>query len=82
MTISIQLSSRLQAQLIAYCHIHQLSENQAIEQALLRLLDESRKPTAYELGADGFGADQTTTGDIARNSKGLLREHFRGSSAC
>jgi hypothetical protein len=29
---------------------------------------------AYELGKAGFGADETHAGDIARNSKQLLRQ--------
>lgn len=37
-------------------------------------------PTAYELGIDGFGADQTHSGDIARNSQRLLREWFCAST--
>lgn len=37
---------------------------------------DDRSPTAYELGIEGFGADLTHSGDIAKNSQRLLREHF------
>jgi hypothetical protein len=51
----------------------------AIKQTLERLLSESGdKPSAYELGRADFGADRTAQRDVARNTKRLLRERFRG----
>ena len=81
MTIAIELPKLLHQRLAAYCRAHELTEDQAIEQALLQLLNETEEPTAYDLGADGFGSDQTNCGDIARNSKRILRERFRDPSA-
>ena len=81
MTLSIQLPTILQERLTAYCRTHGVSEVQAIEQAITHLLDEVAAPTPYDLGVLGFGADQTKSGNIAQNSKRMLRERFRDSSA-
>jgi len=81
MSLSTRLPTILQERLAAYCQSHGLSEDQAIEQAIRQLLGDTAQPTAYDLGAEGFGADRTNSGDIARNSKKLLREHFRAPSA-
>ena len=52
-----------------------------MKEALERLLAESSgQATPYELGKDGFGADETQRGSIARNTKRLIRERFRGKA--
>jgi hypothetical protein len=81
MTLSIRLPTSLVERLAAYCRTHKVSENQAVEQAIRQLLGDTTEPAPYDLGAEGFGADQTRSGDIARNSKKLLRERFREPSA-
>ena len=80
MNLSIELPQALNEQLASYCHAHGLTENEAVEYALHQFLKNSALPTPYDLGAEGFGADHTHSGDIARNSQRLLRERFRAST--
>ena len=77
MNLSIELPKTLEEQLTSYCHTHGITENEAVQRALHQLLDYSTSPTPYELGAEGFGADLTHSGDIARNSQRLLRKLTR-----
>lgn len=80
MNLSIDLPKILEEQLVSYCHAHGITENEVVQRALYRLLNDSLSPTPYELGTEGFGADHTHSGDIARNTKHLLRERFRASA--
>ncbi len=81
MTLSIRLPHPVEQALNSYCASHAVSPDEAIEQALAWFLSEQTPPpNAYELGQAGFGADETHAGDIARNSKQLLRQKFRGES--
>lgn len=73
MNISIELPKVLEERLVSYCHTYGITENEAVQCALHRLLNDSLLPTPYELGVEGFGADLTHSGDIARNSQRLLR---------
>jgi len=74
MSLSIQLPDNLEQQLTIYCQQHHLSKNETIRLALERLLSMANKPlTHYELGKDGFGSDQTHEGDIAQQTKDLLK---------
>ena len=78
MSLSIQLPDNLEQQLSAYCQEHHLSINETIGLALERLLTSPNKPLSpYQLGKDGFGADQSHEGDIAQHSKELLKARFR-----
>ena len=82
MTLSIHLPQPMEQALNSYCANHAISKDQAIEQALDQFLSaQDQTPNAYELGKAGFGADQTHAGNIARNSKQLLRLKFRGEPA-
>jgi hypothetical protein len=78
MTHSIELPAAIEAQLADYCKAHQVTEEEAIARAIEELVRAAKPPTPYELGAAGFGADRTHSGDIAKNSKRLLRERFGG----
>jgi len=80
MNLSIELPSALEEQLASYCQVYGITEDEAVRRALHQLLSYSLSPTPYELGAEGFGADHTHSGDIARNSQRLLRERFRAST--
>lgn len=83
MNFSITLSNALEQNLIAYCHRHSITKEQVIQKALSQFLHQVNSfPTPYELGLDGFGADQTHSGDIAKNSQQLLRERFRDQTDC
>ena len=74
MNLSIDLPKILGEQLVSYCHAYGITENEAVQGALHRLLNDSPSPTPYDLGVEGFGADLTHSGDIAKNSQRLLRE--------
>jgi len=81
MTLTVRLPPRVEAELKAYCASRRITRSAAVKQALERLLAETPgEPTPYELGKDGFGADATGRGDIARNTKRLIRERFRGKA--
>ena len=81
MSLSINLPDNLEQQLIIYCQQHKLSKNETIRLALERLLITTEKPlTPYELGKDGFGADQTHEGDIAQHTKTLLKARFTSNA--
>jgi hypothetical protein len=77
MTLFLHLPRNLQDRLANHCRAHGITEHQAVEQAIRQFLGEPAEPTPYQLGAEGFGADRTNSGDIARNSKMILRERFR-----
>lgn len=81
MNLSIQLPEILEERLAAYCHTHGITTDQAVQLALDQLLSNAVLLTPYELGAEGFGADQAHSGDVARNSQRLLRARFRESVA-
>lgn len=77
MSLSIQLPDKLEQQLSVYCQEHHLSINETIRLALEHLLTtEQPSLSPYQLGKDGFGADQTHEGDIAQHSKALLKARF------
>lgn len=81
MTLTVRLPERVEQELAEYCIKYRLSKSEAVKLALDKLLTASAgKPSPYDLGKDLFGphTDATPTEDIARNSKRLLREHFRG----
>ena len=83
MSLSIHLPDNLEQQLAVYCQQHQLSKNETIRLALERLLTTDEKPlTPYELGKNGFGSDQTHEGDIAQQSKTLLKARFTHNADC
>jgi hypothetical protein len=81
MTLTVRLPDRVEQELAEYCTKHRVSKSEAVKLALDKLLAAGAgKPSPYELGKDLFGphTDRTPTEDIARNSKRLLREYFRG----
>jgi hypothetical protein len=83
MSLSIQLPENLEQQLNTYCQEHRLSINETIRLALEGLLTAANQPLSpYELGKDGFGADQTHEGDIAQNTKALLKARFNNHADC
>jgi hypothetical protein len=81
--LAIQIPNNLEQQLNLYCRQHQVSINETIQLALEHLLITANKPLSpYELGKEGFGADQTHEGDIAQNSKKLLKARFTTHADC
>ena len=65
MTLSISLPNNLEQQLNDYCKQHHLTETETICLAIKNLLTtDSTTASSYELGKNGFGADETHEGDI------------------
>jgi hypothetical protein len=80
MTLTVRLPSRVEEALKAYCVAHRITKSDAVKMALERLLAEAAaRPSPYEVGRAGFGADRTAPRKVARNTKRLLRERFRGA---
>lgn len=80
MATIIRLPDSTKTMLSEYCKAQGISKSEAVRRALDSFLNTVTEPTPYQLGQDGFGADQTHSGDIARHSKRLLREKFRGET--
>jgi hypothetical protein len=81
MTLTVRLPGRVEQDLAEYCVKHRVTKSEAVKRALEELLVASAgKPSAYDLGRDLFGphTDAGPAEDVAKNSKRLLREHFRG----
>lgn len=81
MSLTVRLSTRVEQELKAYCTTQRITKSEAVKQALERLLSEAAgQASPYELGKDGFGADHSPGGDVARNTKRLIRQRFRGKA--
>ena len=77
-TLSIHLPDNLEQQLSVYCEQSHRSKNDVMRFALESFFSTMKKPlTPYELGKEGFGSDETHEGDIAQNSKALLKARFK-----
>jgi RHH-type rel operon transcriptional repressor/antitoxin RelB len=83
MTLSVRVPPRVEQELAEYCAKNKVSKSEAVNRALEEFLASKHgMPTPYELGRDLFGAhaDEAPSEDVARHSKKLLRERFRGGS--
>lgn len=78
MPISVRLPPRVEQQLADYCAHTKLTKSEAIKRALERLLAEEPAPAASNAWARRFIGSDKSKGDVARHTKRLLREHFRG----
>lgn len=77
MSLTVRLPTRVEQELNAYCATRRITKSEAVKLALERLLSEGAvQASPYELGKAGFGADHSPGGDIARNTKRLIRERF------
>jgi len=74
MSTTIRLPDSTDTKLTEYCKAHGITKSEAVRRALDSFLNTMSKPTPYELGKDGFGADKTHSGDIARHSKKALQD--------
>src|SRR5689334_11527191 len=60
MPLTVRLPPRVEEELKAYCVARRISKSDAVKAALERLLSETgNHATPYELGSDGFGADDS-----------------------
>jgi Arc/MetJ-type ribon-helix-helix transcriptional regulator len=76
MTLTVRLPERVEQDLAEYCVTHGVTKSEAVKRALEELLQASAKGKA-DLNHPFIGSD-TTSGDVARHTKRLLRERFRG----
>ncbi len=76
MTLTVRLPVRVEQDLAEYCVAHGVSKSDAVKRALEELLQTPAKGKA-DLNHPFIGCD-TTPGDVARHTKRLLRERFRG----
>ena len=78
MPISVRLPPRVEQQLAEYCAHTRLSKSEAVKRALECLFEQEGAPVAATAAARRFVGSDSRPGDVARHSKRLLREHFRG----
>jgi Arc/MetJ-type ribon-helix-helix transcriptional regulator len=78
MPLSVRLPPRVEQQLADYCAHTKLSKSEAVKRALERLFEQEATPAAANPAAKRFVGSDKREGDVARNSKRLLREHYRG----
>jgi hypothetical protein len=55
-----------------------VTKSEAVKRALERLFEEEPRPVGTTAAAKRFVGSDKTPGDVGRNTKRLLREHFRG----
>lgn len=81
MPISVRLPPRVEQKLADYCVSHRVTKSEAVKRALEQMLaNKDRDASPYELGREFFERNLRAkpTRDVARRSKRLLIEHFRG----
>ena len=81
MPISVRLPPGVEQKLADYCVSNKVTKSEAVKRALEGLLnDKEATPSPYELGREFFERNVRTkpTVDVARHTKRLLIEHFRG----
>jgi Arc/MetJ-type ribon-helix-helix transcriptional regulator len=81
MPISVRLPPRVEQKLADYCVSHNVTKSEAVKRALEEMLKEKEgKLSPYELGKEFFERNLRTkpARNVARHSKRLLIEHFRG----
>ncbi len=76
MTLTVRLPDRVEQKLAEYCVTHGVTKSEAVKVALEQLLRTSAQGKAG--GDHPFVGSDTNPGDVARHTKRLLREHFRG----
>ncbi len=79
MTLTVRLPQRIEQELAEYCTKRRLTKSEAVKKALEELLRASESDTAG-LSHPFMGCD-ARQGDVARHTKRLLRERFRGKRA-
>ena len=81
MTLTVRLPADLEQSLESYCAAKRISKSEAVKTALEQLVAAAgTQLSPYELGRSGFGVDDSQHGDVARNTKALMRERFRGTT--
>ena len=78
MPISVRLPPRVEQRLAEYCAHTKLTKSEAVKRALERLFEQDGTPAATSRTAKRFIGSDDRAGDIAQNTKRLIRERFRG----
>ena len=78
MPLSVRLPPRVEQQLTEYCAHAKLTKSEAVKRALERLFAEVPTPAGASSAAKRFVGSDKRAGSVARDSKRLLREHYRG----
>lgn len=83
MTLSVRIPLRVEQELADYCAKNGVSKSEAVKDALDQFLSgKSSERSPYELAKDLIGphTDEVPSEDLARSTKQLLRERFRGKA--
>ena len=81
MALTVRLPPRVEEELKAYCVSRRITKSAAVKEALERLMSETAgQATPFELGKEGFGVDDSAGGDVARNTKRLIKDRFRAKA--
>jgi hypothetical protein len=81
MPLTIRLPRRVEEELAAYCARQGVTRSRAVRDALEAMLrQQADRPSPFEIGRPGFGSDDSAGASVARDTKRLLRERFRGGS--
>jgi len=81
MTLSVRIPLRIEQELADYCAKNGVSKSEAVKIALDQFLSTKVvEKSPYELAKDLIAPqqDERPLEEVARNSKRLLRERFRG----
>lgn len=81
MPLSVRIPQTVEQQLAEYCVKHRVSKSDAVKQALDEFLaTKAGDRSPYDLVRDLIApdTDERPVEDVARNTKRLLRERFRG----
>lgn len=81
MPLSVRIPQAVEQELAEYCVRHRVSKSDAVKQALDEFLAaKAGDRSPYELARDLIApdTDEHPTEDLARNTRRLLRERFRG----
>lgn len=81
MPVSVRLPARVEQKLADYCASHKVTKSEAIKRALEQMLGAAAgEASPFDLGRELFERNLRTkpSRDVARHSKRLLIEHFRG----
>ena len=78
MPISVRLPPRVEQELAEYCSSNNLTKSEAVKRALQQLFAQAPSTTTAYRASEKFRGVDKTPGDVARRSKRILRDHFRG----
>lgn len=79
MTLTVRLPDRVEQELAEYCVKHRITKSAAVKRAIEDLLQQAQ-PLVSAAKHPFIGIDRQV-GDVARHTKRLLREHFRGKGS-